>query len=99
MKKYGRDHGRDRPDEPRERGDHTMSDLSNVRLMKLKDDLKKIAKVTRSTRKRVREAEEDTSREDIFASSNDDDSLKLSKTDNRDNCALECQPQRGSKRS
>ena len=54
-----------------------MSELSNVGLMNLEDDLWKIAKVTRSTRKRVRAAEEDTSRKDILASSNDDDSLKL----------------------
>ena len=72
-----------------------MSELSNVGLMKLEDDLRKIAKVTRSNRKRVRAAEEDTSRKDILASSNDDDSLKLSKTDNRDNRALGRQPQQG----
>ena len=76
-KKYGRDHVSDRPDEPRDGGDCTMSELSNVGLMNLEDDLWKIAKVTRSTRKRVRAAEEDTSRKDILASSNDDDSLKL----------------------
>ena len=76
-----------------------MSELSNVGLMKLEDDLRKIAKVTRSNRKRVRAAEEDTSRKDILASSNDDDSLKFSKTDNRDNRALGRQPQWGRERS
>ena len=54
-----------------------MSELSNVRLMNLEYDLRKIAKVTRYTRKRVRVAEENTSRKEISASSNDDDSLKL----------------------
>ena len=63
--------------------------------MNLKDDLMKIAKVTRSTCKRVRAAEEDTSREDILASSNDDDSVKFSKTANRDNRAFRRQPQWG----
>ena len=72
-----------------------MSELSNVRLMNLEDDLRKIAKVTRSTRKHVRAAEVDTSRKDILDYSNDDDSLKLSKTANRDNHALGRQPQRG----
>ena len=43
--------------------------------MNLEDGLRKIAKVTRSTRKRVLADEEDTSRKDILASSKDDDSL------------------------
>ena len=94
-KKYGRD----RPDEPRDRGDSTMSELSNVCLMNLEDDLRKITKVTRSTRKRVRAAEEDTSRKDILALSNDDDSLNLSKTASRDNRALGRQLRRGRDRS
>ena len=72
-----------------------MSELSNVRLTNLEYDLRKIAKVTRSTRKRVRVAEEDTSRKEILALSNDDDSLKFSKTANHDNRAIGCQPQRG----
>ena len=63
--------------------------------MNLEDELRKIAKVARSTRKRVRAAEEDTIREDILAFSNDDDSLKLSKTANHNNYALGRQPQRG----
>ena len=76
-----------------------MYELSNVWLMKLEDDIRKIAKVTRYTRKRVRAAEEDTSRKEIFSLSNDDDSLKLSKTANRDNRALGRKPQWGHDRS
>ena len=67
--------------------------------MNLEDDLSKIAKVTRSTRNRVRAVKEVTSREDILASSNDYDSLKLSKTANHNNYALGRQPQRGHDRS
>ena len=63
--------------------------------MNLEDNLRKIAKVTRYTRKRVRAAEEDTSRKKILASSNNDNSLKLSKTANRDNRALGRQTQQG----
>ena len=82
------------PDKPRNGGDRTMSELSSVRLMNLEDDLRKISKVTRSTRKRVRATKEDTSRKDILASSNDYDSLKFSKTANHDNRAIGRQPQR-----
>ena len=97
--KYGCDHGSDRPDEPHNGGDRTMSELSNVRLMNLEDNLIKIAKVTSSARKRIRAAEEDNSRKDILASSNDYDSLNLSETANGDNCALRRQPKRGRERS
>ena len=76
-----------------------MYELSNVRLMNLEYELRKISKVTRSNHKRVRAAKEDTIREDILASSNDDDILKLSKTANRDNLTLGRQPQRGRDRS
>ena len=76
-----------------------MSKLSNVCLMKLEDYFRKIAKVIRSTCKRIRAAEEHTRREEIIASSNVDDILKLSKTANRDNCALGRQPQQGRERS
>ena len=48
-----------------------MSELSNVRLTNLEDDLRKIAKVTRSTRNRVRAAKEDTSRNKIIGRSKD----------------------------
>ena len=97
--KYGLEHGRNRTDNPRDGGDRTMSDLYNVHLMNLEDELRKIAKVNRSTRKRIRAAEKDTSRKNILASSNDDDILKFSKTDNDDNRALGSQPQQGSEQS
>ena len=73
-----------------------MSELFNVQLMNLEDDLRKIAKVTRSPRKDIQAAEEDTICKDILALSNDDDILKLLNTANRDNLALGRQPQRGS---
>ena len=76
-----------------------MSELYNVWLMKLEDYLRKIAKVIRYTCKRIRAAEEHTRREEIIASSNVDDILKLSKTANRDNLTLGRQPQRGRDRS
>ena len=80
-------------------GDCTIYELSNVRIKNLEDDLRKIAKVNRSTRESVRAAKEYTIRKDILASCNDDDSLKLSKMANRDNRALGRQPQQGCYRS